>query len=230
MSLSKATLRAIIRNNAVDESKTRAKNIPEQVERLRHIFHELEEAEVTCEFIEIANDFDETPEILLSVAGPEPADEDEEPETVDLELAFFETRLCISIAGDIRAFGVDDAAQVVRIVHDLEKLLADHLIEEKKRGKIRQLKVRSVEAQVDAMAKRLQFDYDVEELPKKVAITVKLNDSYVFYVTIPMKNLQEALNQLEALIRSTQEMHRRGVRSKTMQTPRYQSFRSWKEK
>lgn len=109
--------------------------------------------------------------------------------------------------------------QVWHVVEGLEKKLHERSARVLKQQKIRDLKTRSVEAQVEDLAQRLQFAYQLTKKHTKLVLVVKLDDQRSLYVDIPLAKIQETLDGLETLIREVKELYIQGLRFKIAQSP-----------
>lgn len=236
MTVQTNTIRAILRKHAADDdSALRATSVDEEFKGLRVFQEALAALDIESELLERASYSSKakTPYLQLTVVDPsandEENDEDEEYEVILLDLEFVEQQLLISQSRDHEGVLVESAEQVANILQALEARWIENLKEEKKRSKVRDLKYRSIETQIDAMAQRLQFDYCVTESSMKAVVEIRLDDAYALTVNIPMNRIQACVDELETLIRSVRELYRQKARIKVGQTSRYTSFKSWKK-
>ena len=109
--------------------------------------------------------------------------------------------------------------QIWDLIDRLRKKMLEKLAREQKQNKLKELKTRSIEAQVEMLAARLQFAYRFERKHTKVVLVVELAARQSLFVDIPLGKLQETLDRLESLIGQVRELYGEGLRFKIAQSP-----------
>lgn len=109
--------------------------------------------------------------------------------------------------------------QIWDLIDRLRKKMIEKLAREQKQKKLKDLKTRSIEAQVEMLAARLQFAYRFERKHTKVVLVVELDARQSLFVDIPLGKLQETLDRLESLIGQVRELYGEGLRFKIAQSP-----------
>ncbi len=109
--------------------------------------------------------------------------------------------------------------QIWDLIDRLRKKMLEKLAREQKQKKLKDLKTRSIEAQIEILAARLQFAYRLERKHTKVVLVVKLDARQSLFVDIPLGKLQETLNRLESLIGQVRDLYAEGLRFKIAQSP-----------
>ena len=117
------------------------------------------------------------------------------------------------------------AAELLRLLGAIRERLLEQQRKAQKREKIRKLKERSIESQIDALAARRGFAYALQPMQLKVKLTVRLDDQNGLFVDIPYGRIQEVIADLEPLIEKVRELYRSGVRFKLGSIVHIRSFR-----
>ncbi len=135
----------------------------------------------------------------------------------------YSTRLCVFFVGDELHAASDagsasaplgDAPHLRRVMAALRERMLEQRGRDQKREKIRKLKERSIEAQVEALAARLGFSYALHPLHTKVKLVVRLDKTYALVVDVPYARIQAALAELPPLLDKVRDLHRTGARFK----------------
>lgn len=109
--------------------------------------------------------------------------------------------------------------QIWDLIDRLRKKMLEKLAREQKQKKLKDLKTRSIEAQVEILAARLHFAYRLERKHTKVVLVVELDARQSLYVDIPLGKLQDTLDRLEPLIGQVRELYGEGLRFKIGLSP-----------
>jgi hypothetical protein len=109
--------------------------------------------------------------------------------------------------------------QIWDLVDRLRKKMLEKLAREQKQKKLKELKTRSIEAQIEILAARLQFAYRLERKHTKVVLVVQLDGRQSLYVDIPLGKLQDTLDRLESLIGQVNDLYGEGLRFKIGASP-----------
>jgi hypothetical protein len=117
------------------------------------------------------------------------------------------------------------AEQLRRLFATLRERMHEQHRREQKRDKIRKLKERSIEAQVDAIAARVGFAYVLRPMQTKVKLVVRLDGQSGLAVDIPYGRIQEVLEGLPALVEKVRDLYGQGVRFKLVSTLYVRDFR-----
>ncbi len=138
----------------------------------------------------------------------------------EIELKFIKDVLHVSV-GYSSQLGrpIAKLEQVWHVVEGIKKKLRERNARAQKQQKIRDLKTRSVEMQVEDLAQRLQFAYQLTEKYTKMVLVVELDDQRSLYIDIPLAKIQETLDGLETLIREVKELYIQGLRFKIALSP-----------
>ena len=123
-----------------------------------------------------------------------------------------------------REVPVTSLEQVCQTIESVAKKLQARGARRKKHEKIRDLKARSVEAQVDEIAQRLQFEYQVMRKHTKLVLAIALDEDRCLFVDIPLGKIQETIERLEVLIQQIKALYGEGLRFKIEGKP-YGEFR-----
>lgn len=105
-------------------------------------------------------------------------------------------------------------AQLRRILESLREKLVEEQRREQKRAKIRKLKERSIETQIEALAAEMRFAYALRRMHTKVKLVVRLDDQNALFVDIPHGRIQEVIPELPPLIETVRDLYRSGARFK----------------
>ena len=87
---------------------------------------------------------------------------------------------------------------------------------EQKREKIRKLKERAVETQIEGLAARIGFAFALEPMHLKVKLIVRLDAQNGLYVDIPYKGADEVVAGLPPLVETVRKLVGRGARFKVL--------------
>lgn len=98
-----------------------------------------------------------------------------------------------------------------------------------KQQKVRDLRARSAELQIEDLAQRLQFAYQIIRKQIKVVLVVQINAQRSLYIDIPLGKLQETIDRLEGLILHVRNLYDEGLRIK-IAAPPYGHFQMPKPK
>jgi hypothetical protein len=109
--------------------------------------------------------------------------------------------------------------QLWQLIESLRKKLNERNAREQKQQKIRDLKTRSIETQIEDLAQRLQFAYQLTRKHTKVILAVKLDPQRCLFVDIPLGKIQETIERLESLIEQVRVLYAEGLRFKIAQAP-----------
>lgn len=115
--------------------------------------------------------------------------------------------------------------QLKGILRKAEERIALEHARNLKRAKIRRLKERSIETQVEELARRLKFSYALEPMHTKLKLYVRINIQDTVVVDIPLKTLQESIDRLESLLASVRELAEVGLRFQMTRTAYVRNFK-----
>jgi hypothetical protein len=131
-----------------------------------------------------------------------------------------------------QSYGYQNEGVPLSGVEQLRRLLSvlrDKMLEERrreqKRDKIRKLKERAIETQIEALATRMRFAYLLEPMRNKVKLVVRLDDQNGLFVDIPHGRIQDVIAGLEKLIETVLELYRCGARFKVTSVAHLGRFR-----
>jgi hypothetical protein len=117
------------------------------------------------------------------------------------------------------------APHLRRLLAAVREVLLAQRKQQQKRDKLRKLKERSIETQVDAIAARMRFAYVLEPMHKKVKLTVRLNARSGLEVDIPHGRIQETLAELPKLIGEVRAIYGPDATFKVVATAHVRHFR-----
>jgi len=109
-------------------------------------------------------------------------------------------------------------AQLQRTLAAVCERLLEERRRKQKRDKIRKLKERSIEAQIEALAARHGFVFALDRMHAKVKLTVRLDDQNGLSVDIPHSRAAEIIAGLPAFIGDVRSVCEKHVRFKVIAT------------
>lgn len=116
-------------------------------------------------------------------------------------------------------------AQLVRVLKGADERIAREVALKQRRDKIRGLKRRAIETQIEALAQRMGFAYLLEPMHTKDKLYVRLNPRDTVVIDIPHRTLQEAIERLEPLLRAVRELVQVGLSFQLARTTDVRGFR-----
>jgi len=137
-----------------------------------------------------------------------------------LDLQFVDHVLCYwgGSPRDIKVpiSGID---HVFRLIDGAKKRLLELRANEQKQKKVKELKTRAIETQVEGLAQRLQFAYRLKRMHTKVVLIVQLDKRQSLFVDIPLGKIQQSIDRIEPLVRHVRELYDEGLRFKIAVSP-----------
>jgi hypothetical protein len=115
--------------------------------------------------------------------------------------------------------------QLRRLVAAVYERLVQQRRREQRRDKLRKLKQRAIEAQVEVLAARHGFAYAIEPMATKVTLVVRLDAHNGISIDLPHKRAEEVLADLPKLLDNLRALYRTGVRFKVISTRYVRDFR-----
>lgn len=101
--------------------------------------------------------------------------------------------------------------QLQRLTKKLNERLDQEQARQSKRDKILRLKQRSIETQVEELARRLRFAYALRPMQLKTKLYVRVSDADAMVIDVPHKALQETLDRLETLLVTVRQLAGEGL-------------------
>lgn len=102
-------------------------------------------------------------------------------------------------------------AQLLRVLKGADERIAREVTLKQRRDKIRGLKRRAIETQIEALARRMGFAYMLSPMHTKDKLYVRLNPRDTVVIDIPHRTLQEAIERLEPLLRAVRDLVQVGL-------------------
>lgn len=194
----------------------------EQRELLERWCKEIENAKNDCNAQLVRITYGSKPQMCVDVTirGPSDARYYTSYGSQQLRLKFVHDILRVG-AGytDHLTMDLANIQQFWQIVDGIKKKMLELKAREQKQKKIRDLKTRSVEAQVEDLAQRLQFAYQLTRKHTKVVLAIELDTRQSLLVDIPLGKIQQTMERLESLIQQVKVLYGEGLRFKIAASP-----------
>jgi hypothetical protein len=105
------------------------------------------------------------------------------------------------------------APHLLRIIEAVQERLREGRGRARKRGKLRALKARYIETQVEALAARLGVPCDVNPMPSRVEVFAHFGGYNGVRLHVPYGRAEEVLAKLPPIIEAARELYRRAERT-----------------
>jgi hypothetical protein len=124
--------------------------------------------------------------------------------------------------GAVPCGGIDQLRRTLEVVRER---LAGEVRRAQKSEKLKKLKQRAIETQIEALARRLGFSYAIEAMRSKTKLFVALDDQAAIAVDVPHGKYASVLAELPDLVAAVRAVHARGFRYSIVARDRLRPFR-----
>lgn len=169
--------------------------------------------------------WDKRPMLVVRVEVPSPDGQWRYGGSTSLRVGFTGDELQVSDGYHDKSAPLAGLPQLRRLVARVHERLLEYRRREQKRDKLRKLKERAIEGQIDALAARHGFTYALDPKATKVELVVRLDDQNGISIDIPHKRVQEVLADLPRLLDNLRALYHTGVRFKVVSTRYVRNFR-----
>ena len=149
-------------------------------------------------------------QVRIPVEGTYPSYRD----SLSLQVTFAGDTLQVLVGYRGDGVPLSGANQLRRLCAAVRERLLAYWRREQKREKIRKLKERAIETQIEALAARMRFAYALRPMRSKVKLIVRLDRQNGLIVDIPHNRIEEIIAGLEPLIETVRALYGHGARFK----------------
>jgi hypothetical protein len=217
-----STVKRLLKESRVpEEPPLRVPPGPKQLAELEALKEELEEESSSSELMK----WNKRDVLRIEPIVPESHERSYYAYRYSVHVSFADDELRIGPAYGEETIPCSGIDQIKRTLTALRDRLTDEGRRAQKSEKLRKLKERAIETQIEALARRHNFAYAIETMNVKIKLFIELDEKESLAVDIPHNRFQAVLAELPGLIEAVRDVHARGFRYSITQRDRFHAYR-----
>jgi hypothetical protein len=104
-----------------------------------------------------------------------------------------------------------DFSTLQKVINEVFTLLEMNEADKLKKQKMRDLKTQGILAKLTEIAKEDGFEFDYEQIPTRIKLTIKLPEKKLLHIDILFANFQEVMQQVRPFIKNCREIAATGI-------------------
>jgi hypothetical protein len=104
-----------------------------------------------------------------------------------------------------------DFSTLQQVINEVFNLLEMNEADKLKKQKMRDLKTQGILAKLNEIAKEDGFEFEYEQIPTRIKLTIKLPEKKLLHIDILFANFQEVMQQVRPFIKNCREIAETGI-------------------